>query len=575
MRLIVYSSLLADPETAPKSPERVNVQKMYSNSFDDDDEDDGAVYSLTKPPPRKARGVLILDDEETGVMSDHDTLHVDESNVKRQKMHEMIFYWLCRLCMLAGVVLIVIAVVITTKDRREERKSPASRSFETPTLSPTLFPTANQVARQEWMVRGQILEGQAAMEQFGSSVAISADGSTLAVGALQHVYGRTFQGYVQVYQFDELTEAWTMMGQELEGEEQGDDYGYAVSLSEDGKTLATSVMVGNSDGRGIGHVRVFQFREDSRQWKQIGNDLVSGESHDDVVLSSNGKAVAFVENTDQLGYQMVHVAAFDGQEWEQLGQPLGGRTGTAVTEQQQQAAQIRLGNGIRSLRGLQWKKTISPMHVDLSSDGRTVAIGGDVYEHADQGLSPNILGLGTAIKVLQYNTASSNWTQMGQDLFGMDDYDGFGSAFALSGNGKILAAASPYFKNSGSSVGQIRVYKFDETSLQWYPLGEPILGQASAGYFGKSLALSEDGMLLIAAAPGDDTGRIQAFRFDYALHDWIIEGQALMGAGVDDEFGHAVALSADGRYVVGTSRAHDHTSAGANAGHVQVFQWLE
>jgi len=452
-------------------------------------------------------------------------------------MRERLLYWLCRLFIVAGLVLVVLGIVSATRHRRDDGKSITSTL--PPTLSPapsTLMPTANQQSREEWAALGQVLHGSQSLEQFGSSVAMSADGSTLAVGAIQpsNAFGRMFDGYVQVLRFDVNTSQWMPMGEIIQNEVNGDDYGYAVSLSADGRTLAASVISNNLAGRGNGQARVFRYVEAVMEWEQIGQDQFTGYFHDDVVLSDDGNTVAFVRNTDQMGENSAVVSRFNGTDWEQLGQELGG-----------------LPDGV------------SVAFIDVSADGSTIAIGGDAYDE-------NLNGVSGILRILRYSAETELWEPLGQSLVGFDTYDGFGSAFALSADGtKIVASAAYYSTEEMSNVGLVRVFEFDATSTQWYPLGQGILGEYESETFGRSLALSADGRVFAAGSPREE-GRVKVFAFDESSKSWFPVGSTLEGIAGDDQFGYAVALSADGQSVVGSSRWHDFQ--GEDTGQVRVYR---
>ncbi|MFT5997751.1 MAG: hypothetical protein ACI81P_000196 [Neolewinella sp.] len=71
--------------------------------------------------------------------------------------------------------------------------------------------------------------------------------------------------------------AQTQVGQNINGEGDSDRSGSAVALSTDGSVLAIGAPQ-NTPGQGLifaGHVRVFQ--EENNSWTQVGNDI-DGES---------------------------------------------------------------------------------------------------------------------------------------------------------------------------------------------------------------------------------------------------------------------------------------------------------
>jgi hypothetical protein len=108
-----------------------------------------------------------------------------------------------------------------------------------------------------WNLIGGAIIGEAADEFFGFSVSLSGDGETLAIGA-------TFNaaGHVRVYKRDiENINGgnWSLIGGDINGEAAGDQFGYSVSLSGDGKTLAIGANFNDIDenNQNRGHVRVY------------------------------------------------------------------------------------------------------------------------------------------------------------------------------------------------------------------------------------------------------------------------------------------------------------------------------
>jgi hypothetical protein len=100
----------------------------------------------------------------------------------------------------------------------------------------------------------------------GSSVSISADGNTLAVGG----HGDN-NGIGATWIFTRSGGVWTQQGSKLVGQGYtgGPEQGFSVSISADGNTLAVG---GINDNNGIGATWIFQFSNGS--WNQQGNKLV-------------------------------------------------------------------------------------------------------------------------------------------------------------------------------------------------------------------------------------------------------------------------------------------------------------
>ena len=148
-------------------------------------------------------------------------------------------------------------------------------------------------AASDWEQRGGDIEGAAARDESGYAVALNNDGTIVAVGEWKHTGSLgAFQGQVRVYQFSSGT--WTQLGADLNGEAAGDYFGTSVALSEDGLTLAVGAPFNDGTASNAGHVRVFTYASNS--WSQLGADI-DGQSGNDqfgsgLALSADGRTIA-------------------------------------------------------------------------------------------------------------------------------------------------------------------------------------------------------------------------------------------------------------------------------------------
>jgi hypothetical protein len=85
------------------------------------------------------------------------------------------------------------------------------------------------IASTTWAQLGNDLDGEAAGDGFGFSIALSCDGLTIAVGGNQNDGGGTDAGHARAYQYSNA--AWAQLGSDLDGEAAGDRFGYAIALS--------------------------------------------------------------------------------------------------------------------------------------------------------------------------------------------------------------------------------------------------------------------------------------------------------------------------------------------------------
>jgi len=180
-----------------------------------------------------------------------------------------------------------------------------------------------------WVQQGEKLLGTGAVgDAFqGVSVSLSADGNTMASGGM---IDNTFIGATWIF-VRAGNGTWSQLGDKLVGTGGvGLTYqGTSVSLSADGDTLAVG---GNIDDSEIGAVWIF-VRADNGTWSQQGEKLVgagavgAAAQGASVSLSADGNMVAVGGPSDDssIGATWVFVRADNG-TWSQLGDKLFGDT---------------------------------------------------------------------------------------------------------------------------------------------------------------------------------------------------------------------------------------------------------
>lgn len=163
-----------------------------------------------------------------------------------------------------------------------------------------------------WLQIGNDLDGEAAGDNF-NAVSLNADGSILAVGAQSNNGNGTASGHVRI--FENINNVWSQVGSDINGESRFDNSGRPeeVKLNADGSIVAIGA-IGNSDnGIFSGHVRVFQ--NQNGNWMQIGIDI-NGEDQQDfsgdaISLSADGSVLAIgAPSNDGNGVDSGHVRVF-------------------------------------------------------------------------------------------------------------------------------------------------------------------------------------------------------------------------------------------------------------------------
>ena len=282
-----------------------------------------------------------------------------------------------------------------------------------------------------WTQIGSDIDGEAAGDQSGTSVALSSDGSIVAIGAHYNDGNGTSAGHVRVY--ENVSGTWTQIGSDIDGETAGDVSGNDVSFNASGTTVAIGAPRNSGNGTDAGHVRVYE--NVSGTWTQMGSDI-DGEAAGDqfghsVSLSSNGDTIAIGGHAnDGNGTDAGHVRIYKSVSgtWTQMGSDIDG-----------EAAGDQSGGS-----------------VSLSGDGSTVAIGGARNN-----------GNGTeAGHVRIYKSVSGAWTKMGSDIDGeaAGDQSGYLESVSLSSDGSTVAIGAKFNDGNGADAGHVRVYSVCFTS---------------------------------------------------------------------------------------------------------------
>ena len=413
---------------------------------------------------------------------------------------------------------------------------------------------------------GQHLEGVNFGDQFGSQVAISEDGTTLAVQALHY---RTSEMFGQVTTYRLNSGRWDQIGQTFTGAFE-ERLGTGLSLSSDGSILAMSTDAFHS----FGYAKVYKYDEPGNIWTQMGSTISYERNSIDHFgasnsLSADGTILAIgapqyganirdqqASNTQELGLVKVYQYNTSVNTWAQLGDTLYGEKTTS-------------------------KGDLFGWSVSLSDDGYTLAVG-----------APQNDGNGSDsghVRMFEYDGTNSIWVKRGDDIDGEGAGDWSGQSVSLSSDGSkvaIMARLSdePAVDSNGNTralSGQVRVFESDSLPL-WTAssqVGDDI--DLNYGDDGIRVSLSGDGTLLalgtpqsrhVATSPSRNKGFARLYKEDSA-GNWVqqFEIQGQIAGFYGDNFGKAIVLSSDGKTVaIGAPGAK--VGSQSTAGRVCVYQ---
>ena len=147
-----------------------------------------------------------------------------------------------------------------------------------------------------WSLKFTIV-GAVKGDKAGSSISLSDDGNIIAIGAPKHSKSK---GHVRVYDISGSSKV--RLGADIDGNAAGQQFGGSVSLSANGQRVAIGAqwadgVVGDNAGR----IRIYDYQSSSNTWSKVGSNL-EGESAGDrasgavggsgISLSGDGQSVA-------------------------------------------------------------------------------------------------------------------------------------------------------------------------------------------------------------------------------------------------------------------------------------------
>ncbi len=335
-----------------------------------------------------------------------------------------------------------------------------------------------------WVQLGNDIEGKKTNDLLGSSVSLSSDGKTVAIGTPQMDltgHEKEEKAIVQVYRY--TNSEWKQLGDDIIGEDFKGKHNGSISLSSDGNTIAigTPFNTENTDCTGAdpntkcyaGLVRIYQYNNGTTTWEQLGNSIY-GKKHTDnsgasISLSSDGEIIAIgatqSSSLEDYKYGYIHLYKYDktNKVWNQLGEDIKGSSNEYT------------GNSI-----------------SLTPNGKFIAVG---YS-------------GDKRKVRVFAFVNNKWHLLGNEIDGKDAKSGFSNSISLSSDGKTIAIGGEFdFNNKG------KAYIYKHNIAIWEKSGDAILGQEDGDMFGDTVSLSADGTVLAIGAPNyaKKTGLVQIF----------------------------------------------------------------
>jgi hypothetical protein len=328
-----------------------------------------------------------------------------------------------------------------------------------------------------WTEQAKLLPSSAG--SFGFSVAISADGNTVAIGATsEDTSPNTNNGAVYVYTRSDST--WTQQQKLLASDRASNEsFGYSLAFSADGLTLLVGAEPENTSPSTINGA-VYAFIYDSGEWieqqKLLASDFSSNDRFGcDVSLSTDGNTALIGANAEDTSPNSDNGAAY-----------IFTRSAGTWTQQTKLLASDRDSNDFFG------------QSVALSADGSTAIVG--AYAEST---SPNSFNGAAYV----FTLIDGVWTQQ-QKLLASDPVtqDFFGYSVSLSADGNI-ALIGAYQEDTSPNTDNGAAYIFTRTAGVWTQQQKLLaFDREDSDRFGLSVAMSDDGStFFVSSYFGDDT----------------------------------------------------------------------
>jgi len=357
-----------------------------------------------------------------------------------------------------------------------------------------------------------VTSGESGPGGVGSSVALSADGNTAAVGAPADAKS----GAVFIY--TRSAGVWSQQGEKLvpaAGQETGEgEFGSSVAISADGNTVLVGAPGDNSNAGAA-----WVFTRVGTTWSQQGGAITgsgekgAGQFGAGVALSGEGNAALIGAPRDNSDTGSVWTLTRTSGAWSE-----GVTTLTGSPEEE--------GAGFFG------------SSVAISADGTTALVGAE-------GDSSN-KGAGWV-----FIQGAGGWTQQGPKLTGIGESGAseLGSSAALSQHGGVALLGGP---QDDSAVGS--VWAFARSGTTWSQTGGKLSPSdpSEASRFGHTVALSASGDKALVGGPFDGKGHPgAAWVFAPFGTGWSQLGhKTTVTESTEGSVSYGLGLSADGDTVV-------------------------
>jgi hypothetical protein len=199
---------------------------------------------------------------------------------------------------------------------------------------------------------------------------------------------------------------------------------------------------------------------------------------------------------------------------------------------------------------------LSGYSISLNYNGTVIAIGSPKYDNI------NSIDDGGKVSIYRYSSSSKSWTRSGNELFpNNQEGDWYGFSVSLDSIGDIVAIGTINGKNQeGVTTGYTQIFKYDTSSQDWNQIGQTIYGNNEYDYGGFNVALNANGTICAVSYKSEDTyshsesstlnhsidsGVIRVYQYNDIV-GWVQLANDITSETVYDYVGSTLAISSDG-----------------------------
>lgn len=446
---------------------------------------------------------------------------------------------------------------------------------------------------------------------FGYAISLSADGKTLAVGAPGEASdgsapddtSQSGAGAVFVFEQD-VDGNWSQVAWLKSPAPDPDDrFGTAVALSADGNTIAVGAPYEDSNATGVGgdagndlalaSGAVFVFTRSDGDWdpSPVYLKAATGENGDifgsAVALAADGNTLAVTAPNESS-----NATGINGDESNNLALSSGAvYVFTRSEGSWSQQAFVKASNtgagdqfgGVANLPGA----------VALAADGNTLVVGAPFEDGTGTGIGGNQSSNSAADAgaAYVYTRAGNSWSvQAYVKASNTKLNDWFGATVALSSDGNLLAVGAPFEDSGASGIGGDQasialpdsgaVYLFGRSETTWVQDAYvKASNPGSSDLFGARVVLAGDGATLVVSATQEDSSAVgingnqgdnslgsagAAYLFDLDGSWTQTSYIKAANSGGGDFFGGTLGISADGDTLAVGSAYEESAATGVN-----------